>query len=529
MIKFRLILIATLIFTSCKKNIDKISISSWNPNIALPIGEASFAISDLLVNLDSGIVVNDLGEMSISFEENLDTIFAKDFITLDDYTEVYDITPSNLTPTGSFAIGNTLTSSFLNQVTSYTAPNGVILNDLSLESGVLELNLSSTFQHDATLTVKVTDLKKNNSSVVEVINLSYNGNLPLEGTRQVDLTNAIADFTAGGNYTNALRLDIDATITGTGNPIVGNETVSFSFALKNLEYKKITGFFGQESLTSATDTLLIKLFQNAESLGDLSFSNPSLKFKIENSFGIPINLNFDNLKSIDSTSGQSTNMIMNNSSIDISSPSSEGQTSLTEILINRTNTTNMGTLINVKPRYLVYDINAMTNPLGNVGPLNFIESTSKLIVSAELDLPFEGKAFGLQLKDTMDYSFDGEIEQVESVMLRFAIDNGFPIGLTAQLTFVDENYNPIFTLFENPKSVIKGAPVNNSTGKVLNSISDIVDVTLSNDKIKLLKNVHYIIVNGEVGTTDYENNTNVKFYDSYKIGLKLGIQVKIKK
>ena len=525
---FKLLLFLTILFASisCKKNLEKISISSWNPSVAIPIGEASFAISDLLVNIDSGIIVNDLGEMSVSFEENLDTIFARDFIVLDDYTEVYDITPSGLNTTPSFPIGQTLSSSS-SDVTSYAAPSGVIINTLNIETGILELNVSSTFQHDATLTVSVTDLTKNNSSVVEVINLVYNGTLPLIGSRQVDLTDAIADFTGGGNYTNTLRISIDATITGTGNPIIGNETVSFSFGLKDLEYKNITGYFGQESLTSATDSLLIKLFQNTESLGDLSFSNPSLKFKIENSFGIPLNLTFGNLKSIDSTSGIETNLVMSNPSIDITYPTSFGQTSSSEIVINKDNTTNMNTLINVKPRYLVYDIDATTNPLGNVGPLNFIESTSKLIVKAELDLPFEGKAFGLELKDTMDYSFDGEVNQIESVMLRFAIDNGFPIGLTAQLTFVDENFNTVFDLFDSPEAIIQGAPVNTTTGQVLNSISDIVDITISNDKISLLKNVKHIIIRGVVGTTDYET-TNVKFYDSYKIGLKLGIQVKIK-
>lgn len=526
---FKLLLLFSIlvIAVSCQKKINKISISSWNPKIAVPIGEASFAISDLLVNIDSGIIVNELGEMSISFEQNLDTILAADFISLDDYTQIYDITPSGLTPSPTFPIGQTLSSS-TSDVTSYDAPSGVVINTLNLKSGVLDLNLSSTFQHDAVLTVTVTDLVKNNSTVVEVINLNYTGNLPLVGSRQVDLTDAIADFTGGGNYTNALRISVDATIIGTGNPIVGNETVNFSFGLKDLEYKNITGYFGQESLSSSTDSLLIKLFQNTSSLGDLSFSNPSLKFKIQNSFGIPIRLNFGNLKSIDSTSGQVTNLVMDTPNIDIAYPSSFGQSSSTEITINKDNTTNMNSLINVKPRYLVYDIDATSNPLGNLGPLNFIESTSKLIVKAELDLPFEGKAFGLELKDTMDYSYSGEVNQIESVMLRFAIDNGFPIGLTAQLTFVDENYNPIFTLFDTPQAVIQGAPVNTSTGKVLNSISSIVDITISNDKINLLKNVQHIIIKGVVGTTDYET-TDVKFYDSYSIGLKLGIQVKIKK
>ena len=79
-----------------------------------------------------------------------------------------------------------------------------------------------------------------------------------------------------------------------------------SLGLSNLEYENLTGYFGQDPLTSASDSLLLKIFQNANSEGNIMFSNQSLTFDIENSFGVPIDINFGNIESIDSITGEST-------------------------------------------------------------------------------------------------------------------------------------------------------------------------------------------------------------------------------
>jgi len=204
-----------------------------------------------------------------------------------------------------------------------------------------------------------------------------------------------------------------------------------------------------------------------------------------------------------------------------------GQIVNTKLTLNNQNTTNIESIIGVNPKYFKYDISAIPNPIGNTGQLNFIQSTSKMVVKANLSLPFEGKAYGISAKDTLDYSLDGsDINSIESLMFRFNVNNGFPISFNAQATFTDENYNPIFTLFDTPTSVVSGANIDGN-GKVTSSVSNVTDVVLSKIKLEMLDQVKHIIIDGVVNTTDYQNSS-VKFYDSYKISFKLGFLLEVK-
>lgn len=528
LLSFSLFTLAVLLI-GCKKKISKIANTGWNPNIAVPIGEATFEMSDLIVNIDSTFEVNSLGEISINYEENLDSVLASDFFTLDDYTENFDLTPPGLVPVPIFPNGEEFTNSTTIS-TSYSAPAGTEINTLNFNSGNLVLTLTSTFQHDATFSVTLPDLIKNGSPITRTINLNYLGSPTTTQSISIDLTDVAADFTAGGTLANSIRASIDATITSTGtpgNPIVGNEELHLDLSLNNLEYKNITGYFGQEVLTSATDSLLLKIFQSANNQGSLSFSNPTLTFNIENSFGVPININLGTFYSIDSITGQSHSLVISPSAINVNTPANMGQSASTSIVMNKNNTTNIDKIFNVNPRYLAYNLSATTNPAGNTGNLNFIESTSMMKIRANLHLPFEGSASGISASDTLEYSLDNDIDLLESVMLRLDVNNGFPVSFNAQITFVDENYNTVFTLFDTPTRVINGALVNNATGKVTSSVQKVTDVKLSSEKVNLLRQVKHIIVNGIVSTTDPQN-TNVKLYDSYNIAIKLGIQVTLK-
>ena len=152
-LSFFLLIILTIL-VGCRKKINKVTTSGWNPSVAIPVGEANFVISDLLVNIDSGIIVSPLGEMSIEFEENLDSVLATDFISLDDYSETFDLTPSGLVAAPIFPNGSTISNS-ANVSTSYSAPSGVLINTLNFSGGTLNLLVTSTFKHDAVLNVTI--------------------------------------------------------------------------------------------------------------------------------------------------------------------------------------------------------------------------------------------------------------------------------------------------------------------------------------------------------------------------------------
>jgi hypothetical protein len=208
---------------------------------------------------------------------------------------------------------------------------------------------------------------------------------------------------------------------------------------------------------------------------------------------------------------------------DINAPSTMGMTSTTDIPeINTSNTTNLNTLVNTVPKYLNYAIHAVTNPSGQTSP-NFITKDSRMTVYSHLELPLEGHAYNVNLTDTLPFNFSETGASIESVMFRLNAMNGLPIGFKAQVTFVDENYNSLSTLFENEEIVIIPAAVD-LNGKVTDPINKITDVTLPKSKLSMLNQAKYIIISGKIASTEPQG-TNVKIYENYRFSLKLALQL----
>lgn len=521
-------LLLLLTYSCGKQNVSKIRSLAFDQNIAAPIGYGEFGVHDLLKTIDSTIVIDPTsGSMSLVYHKQLDTIFAKDVIHLDDYSELFDVTPSNL---GSMTIGSFNGPSIHNVIDetfSYTTQNGAQLHDLRFESGQLTLNGSTTLKHDITLIITMHDLTNSSGVITRTLNLNYTGSVPQTATTSIDLTDVLADFTANGTAINTLRLTVDATVTGTGQPISGSENLQLSMALTNLKFKNITGYFGKQTLVNLADSILLKVFNNPIA-GNLSFTDPRLTFTIDNSFGIPATIHLTNFESVNTVTNEVTPIILSQPNIDVNIPSAMGAPSATtKFNLYSSNATNISTLIDTKPKYFKYNVSAETNPSGNMLPLNFIESTSKMILTADFELPFEGYASGLAVKDTIDFTFNQDVKNIESAMFRLKVDNGFPLTFRGQAEFVDANYNHLFYLFNSSTELITAAPVNSMTHVVTATTSKTNDTSIDAAKIALLGNVKHIILSGTTETTTPQN-TVVKLLDTYKIGFKLSAQIQMK-
>ena len=525
------IVLGALIFGCKKHDLTKVAGITFDQNLAVPIGYGEFGVHDLLKSIDNTIQVNPSdGGMSLVYHKQLDTIYAKDVVKLDDFSQNFSIVPANLLGNASGSFNGTINNSSTQNFT-YTTQNGTELHDLNFQAGTLAINVSSTIKHNITLVITFPDLKLNGSVVTKTITMIYPNSVPHTGSGTIDLTNVLADFTANNTATNTLRINIDATITGTGQPITGSENLDLTMNLTNLEFKNITGYFGQQTLASFADSMLLKVFNNPIQ-GSLSFTNPKLTFTVENSFGIPITVNFNNLSTVNTVSNQTTQITFNNPVQTVNIPANMGDPAVSTSfeLSNATTNNTMTNLVDAAPKYLKYDISATSNPNGNPGPLNlnFIESTSKMIVKTDIELPFEGYASGMEVKDTLKFDqISNSPDQIESVLFRLKVDNGFPLTFNGQAEFVDVNYNHLFNLFDSPTDIISAAPVNSTTHIVNGTTTKSTDVIISASKIALLDKVRFIILKGEAETTK-PLNTVVKLLDGYKIGLKLSVQVQLK-
>lgn len=522
-----LLLIA--LFVSCNKpKTELISGGNWNPNLAIPIGYSDFDIYDLLKNHNNNeiVIINSVGEVALNYDGEISSIKASDVLQLPDQNlSVYGADVSSIGIVAVPSFSQTIQTS-ISEAVLLNFPNSASISTISLESGNLDIDLSTNLKHDVEFQLTFPSIKINGIPVTKTITSNYLGTTPHGTTATVSLNNALIDLTNNNTTTNTLKVNAILKVVGTGNQILGDETINLDLKLKNLVYENVAGYFGQESLASELDSVLIRIFSSTTA-GTFQLTNPKLNFTVVNSFGIPLELSIDNLKTINVISNQIT-PITNPaiSSISIPAPLLLGDSTVTNLAqLNNSNTTNFSSLINNTPKYLTYSISATTNPAGQTANLNHISKNSLLKVKANFELPLEGFAYDFEVKDTLNFNFAENTDQVEEVLFRLISVNGFPMNLMIEGTFVDQNYNALVDFIGGEKELLGAAKVDN-TGRVSQSNSKIFDVKFDKTKIALLKNAKYVILKATAATTQPQT-TVVKIYDDYRLSLKLGMQVKL--
>src|SRR5690606_33702457 len=141
--------------------------------------------------------------------------------------------------------------------------NGIELHSMHINNGLLTLPVSTHLNHDVTLSLTSPEVKKSGVPVAKTIPLKYNGSLPQTAETQLDLNHSDADFTLGNTEVNELAILINTTISGTGNEVSGSESISFDFQFSSLDYQHVKGYFGQNNIGNVTDSILLRIFQNA--------------------------------------------------------------------------------------------------------------------------------------------------------------------------------------------------------------------------------------------------------------------------
>jgi hypothetical protein len=523
------LLLITIFFVGCKKpDLNKMAGGTWNPNLAVPIGVADFGVYDILASKDSNdlVIINQVtGELALNYKGEIGSVNAQTILQLNNHSQNYSLSPTDFGLSATPSFSSTIPSSNTTPI-NFPMNGSSTLNTVNLESGALGIDINTSLKHNINLTLTFPDIIIGGSPATKIIQMNYGGSIPQLASSSLNLANSTCDFTANGTASNTLRVIVDATINGTGQNIVGNENFDINFNLTNLVFENATGYFDQQTIVNSSDSILIKIFNNA-STGVFNITNPKVKLSVENSFGIPVQMNITNLKSINSVTGTTVNISNSNlNNILISAPTSMGNTSTTLIPeLNRVNSSGITTLVSSTPKYFNYTVNATTNPTGPA--LNFIEKNSKLVLKAELELPLEGNAYDFALQDTLPFKFSTDVDIIESILFKIKSSNGFPINFETNLILLDSNDVVLFDLFNTNREVLAAAPVDGS-GRVTSRANKITDIKLSKSQIALLKNATKIIITGIAATTQPATTTTVKIFDDYKLSMKLGVQTVLK-
>ncbi len=536
--QFGIILLSAIMISavqSCIKDnfdLNKLTKIDYSPNLAVPLIYSSLTISDLLNKGGSQVVSVDANNFcSIIYRSNLFSLKASDVITLPNQTVPPFSTPLN---TGPNPAGFTFTQSLPPQIVAFnTGTNGPLIDSIKFKTGSLDITINSDINDNGSIVIQIPSAKKNGVAFSKTILLTYTGTLPVTAVTTVDLAGYTFDMTVGGTASNQFTVNSTITLTGSGTPITPTDNISVSQSLNSISFAKIYGDIGQQSLTPAgTDSVQLSIFKSALGTGSFTLVDPRIKLIISNSYGVPINAGVNPFYGY--TPGQPdipvtyTGVPNYVAQLPIHSPGFNqiGQVLTDSFTLNNTNS-NIATIVNHTPKYLIYKINSQTNPTP-ANHQNFVLDTSRFRVDMEVNLPLYGTAQNFTLQDTLPFTMQQTLtNDVESILFRTYNSNGFPFDVNLQVYFTDSVYTKLDSLVTPAQSILKSGVV--TSGIVTSPTATNYDAVVVKSRLAHLKNTKHILIKAVANTTSTGGvYQNVKIYTYYKIDFKLGLQIQVK-
>jgi hypothetical protein len=458
------------------------------------------------------------------YKGDLFAIEAKDIVELQDYNGNYTASAAEIGAIPSPSFSSSVSYSFSDEFIINTGSSAEI-HEITYNQGQMNVGISNSFNHPVNVSIVFPFLIKDGTPVSVEVSLSANSSENVT----VELEDAIADLSQGGSTFNALAFEANVELVGNGNAIAGNEQIDVTLALSDVDYFSVTGYYGEVSL-EIKDSILLRVFEEVRD-GFFQFTDPKVYLEVQNSFGIPLNVDLVDLRTIVTQTGEELPLTGYPTPINVSSPSVMGESASSLIELDKSNTNNIESIVTPTPKYFYYDAVMNLNPGGSNGNLNFIRNDSELRLKGEVELPLEGYAYGFTLRDTFDFDVSNDdlenAEAIEYVMFRLGIDNGFPVNIDGQVAFMDENYNVLFTAFDAQEDLTLSA-LTDANGRVTQSTKKVTDIVLNKDQIELLKDVVYFELIGNGETKNGTQEEVVQFFDDYKMNMRLGVQIEAK-
>jgi len=522
---------ASLFITACiKDNFDfkKLGKSPWNPNLAIPLVYSKLTIEDIInaTDKDENIQIDANKFCTIVYRDRLFSLQAKEIINIPDqafnnYLSLSPLEIATLNGTGTVTVNYTQTINFNSGTTQ--------IDSIIFKLLTLNIFTSSDFNHSGSLVVTIPSAVKNGTPFQTTIPLNPNSS----SNNNYDLSGYKFDMTLGNTTTNQFQILYTLTLTNSGNPTSPTNKVSVQVSFNNNQFDIIHGFIGQIALSPYEDTVLVKIFNNSFGTGVFRLVDPYMEIGIKNSFGLPISGTFDYIKGYNPISNLTFD-ISNTPGVpnplNIPTPTIIGQSASTSFSLTNANTGGLMTeMINEQPKHIIYKLNSTSNvPLP--ANRNFVIDTSQFTIDMNLYLPLHGRAFDFIFQDTLDFKFD-KIQELDNVLIRTYINNGFPIDIYVQAYFVyHDTISNTITYLDSlvvPSQIfMRSANVDLTSGRVTTPTSKITDIVADRIKLTKISSANKVLVRA-TGASTNNGVPNVKIYSDYTIEVKIGVQTQL--
>ncbi|MDA0195830.1 MAG: hypothetical protein O2887_05570 [Bacteroidetes bacterium] len=493
----------------------------YEPHLAIPIGSSTYSIRSLIEDVgDEELDAREGDDHLVSLIYRDTTVFnsSQDFIAVDDVVNNAIITPGvDVAP-----VTGPITIPFDQDIIlKYTARNEEGIDYVITNSGDLELHAFSTFN----ATIRYTITIESSTNLITDQRVTIPGSLDVFGQdQQYQLMEDVRmDFTRSG-LDNTFIVNIKGEILiQPGSQVFSTDNILFNLAFRNLSFRTMVGDFGEDEVLLQDGAIDFKFFKDFGDTG-LEFNDPSIKFTLKNSYGIPMHAFLNRLATINNN-GDSVFLrgpIAINPSL-INGPGTEDIGGMEETINNLTrNNSNVKDLFAITPSSISLPIRAISNPLSIPSVKNFLTDASIVEIFTEIEIPLDLTMNGF----TSDVDFDlsgNDIVDARELTLHVTTTNGIPFNGNVNFKFYDNDFSTIDPIYILSDQVVFSSPSIDSNGISIGFEEHTTDISLDLEGIKAFIAAEKLVAEIVIDTFEADQGRFVKLLADNELIIELGL------
>lgn len=495
---------------------DNIQTPNYRPDVAAPIGEVTYTVSELIDELeDSTVAVEQSNSNLISVVYRDTSRFANnnDFVLVSDVTNASNIMPGITLPASPIDTAVSISQSFEFE---FQPEDQEKVDSVFYSSGTIELVVNSSFTSDVLFELKITDF----TNVSTGDTLTFNGTINASGSINLtqDLTGWMTRFNRIGDI-NIFTANFTGTIdVKTGQSVDASQALTFQLLITSPMFSSVFGDFGNQVVSIQDQTIDLEFFRDINEFG-LAFNQPEVNIRIENSFGIPMGLSFQGLTS-SNDNGTTVSLMgsINDTLQRVRAPEVVGQSLGTTITINNDNS-NLRDLLNISPTRITVPVSAKPNFEANgTDPIsNFLTDSSFVETIVEVNMPLDVRLSGFTR--TFDFSIDDiDFDDADTITLRVQTINDLPFNGSIELHMIDADS---MVIYQVPQTILLQSPDVGADGRTVGSLHNTSDIVLDSDGINAFVTATTLGVILRVDSFDASNGSFIEIYSDYKLVIKI--------
>ncbi len=293
---------------------------------------------------------------------------------------------------------------------------------------------------------------------------------------------------------------------------------------KDIDFSYLEGYLGNFKHKGKRDSIPIEFFENWIQ-GDVYFEDPVIQIHIQNAFGVPTRSAIDifDIITADGLRIPLESEFITESGIDFVYPAQDEVGLVKEMTFTfDAGNSNIEEVLGSRPVALDYKVDAIMNPDNLTGERGFITDSSFYRIQVEVDLPLHGRASGFVISDSYDISLDS-YDDIAAAEFKLVADNSMPLGIHAQLYFVDAQGGILDSLFEARRNIVAAAPVD-AAGLVVERRTATNLATFPAERFQKVRQAKRLLLSAGFSTSG-DGDQTVKALSEQAVDIRMGMKI----